>query len=472
MAISARARLDTIGGVAERRVSRRGFDPGASIDRELASEQISVRGLVLRFTAAGLIALVVAAVVTAYSSRSVGTSLAINDARLTTWVTAKGLVSPVLTDDLLQLDASSLETVDRAVRSGVLSGSLVRVKIWDRTGRIIYSDEPRLIGLRFELEPDEAAMFDDPTHRAVADVTDLDKPENRFETENKLLQVYLPVATREGTPLLYEAYFRYRAVTEVGQDLWRRFAPVAVGALLALELVQIPFAWRLARRLRRGQVHRERLLRHAIESSETERRRIAGDLHDGVVQDLTGVSLSLAAAAKGPNGADPRLVEAASAIRESVKSLRSLLVEIYPPNLYDEGLETALGDLLAGLTNRGIATTLDVRLDQLALDPSTTGLCYRIAQEALRNVVTHASARRVDVAIEAVGPQVQLTVADDGRGFDSGMLEGQQRDGHFGLRSLGELARDAGGSLTVHSSAGSGTLVTLRVPVAQGRAKS
>ncbi len=471
MTVLGATAIASVTPVSERRASQRGFELGSSIEHDLATEHVSVRKLVIRFTLAGLVALVVAAVVTAYSSRSVGTSLAIADARRTTWVTASGLVAPVLTDRLLETDRDSLETLDRAVREGVLRGSLVRVKIWDADGRIVYSDESRLIGQRFELDDHEREMFVDPDHAAVAEVTDLDKPENRFETEKRLLEVYMPIATLEGTPLLYEAYFRYGAVTDVGRDLWRRFAPVAVGALLGLQLVQIPFAWRLARRLRRSQLHRERLLRHAIDSSETERRRIAGDLHDGVVQDLTGVSLTLSAAAKGPLGTDPRLADAAAAIRESVKSLRSLLVEIYPPNLHVEGLDTALGDLLAAFKNRGVVTELDVDLGTNELDPSTAGLLYRGAQEALRNVAAHAGASWVRVAVAVVGGYVELTVEDDGRGFDAAVLNDQQREGHFGLRSLGELARDAGGAITVHAASGRGSAVTLRLPIVRGRTK-
>lgn len=462
-------RPGTVPAVPDGGGSQRGFESRSAIESELATDQVSVRRLVLRFTMAGVIALIVATVVTALFSREVGTDLAIADARRTTWVTGVGIVEPVLDDAVLDTDAAALDRLDTAIRKSVLQGSLVRVKIWDANGRIVYSDEPRLIGERFVLSEEKQQLFADPDHPAMAEISDLDSAENRFEAENRLVEVNVPVRSLGGTVLVYEAYYRYDAVTEVGRDLWRRFAPVAVGALLALELVQIPFAWRLARRLRRSQLHRERLLRHAIESSETERRRIAGDLHDGVVQDLTGVSLTLAALAKSPGGADPRVTHAAGAIRESVKSLRSLLVEIYPPNLHVEGLDTALGDLLAAFTNRGAETSLHVDLDGRTLPPATTSLLYRGAQEALRNVASHAGAMSVRVSLVADNSHVVLVVTDDGRGFDTGVLQEQQRDGHFGLRSLAELIRDAGGSLAVRSAAGRGTSVSIQLPVTNGR---
>jgi len=144
--------------------------------------------------------------------------------------------------------------------------------------------------------------------------------------------------------VIFEAYFKYSRVTQVGRTLWKQFAPIAIGALIALELIQIPIFITLARRLRAAQLQRERLLRHAIQASEAERRRIASDLHDGVVQELTGVSLSLAAASRSDSPDASRMGEASASLRGSIKSLRSLLVEIYPPNLHEEGLEFALGD--------------------------------------------------------------------------------------------------------------------------------
>ena len=84
-------------------------------------------------------------------------------------------------------------------------------------------------------------------------------------------------------------------------------------------------------------------------AGEAERRRIASDLHDGVVQELTGVSLGLAAIGRAEEVSRTQVLEASSAIRNSIKSLRSLLVEIYPPNLHEEGLESALTDLVAPL---------------------------------------------------------------------------------------------------------------------------
>ena len=293
-----------------------------------------------------------------------------------------------------------------------------------------------------------------------------------------MLEVYSRTETTSGTPLLFETYFRYSGVTDVGRHLWAQFAPITIGALIILELVQIPLAWSMARRLQASQLAHERLLRHALEASDTERRRIAGDLHDGVVQELTGVSLTLAAQgraaeSRGETVAPQQALDASAAIRSSIKSLRSLLVEIYPPNLQEEGLQSAIGDLLSGLTVRGIETRLVAdesgALERTSIDQDASALIYRAAQEALRNVVTHAAATEVrvelDVDVTHHVESLRLVVDDNGRGFSTDTLDERSADGHVGLRSLAGLVADLGGSLEVRSSPGTGTRVQVSVPL-------
>ena len=224
------------------------------------------------------------------------------------------------------------------------------------------------------------------TGETEAGLSDLSEPENQYEEPaTELLEVYLPVTTQEGHKLLFEAYFRYSGITEAGRQLWLQFAPFSLGALVLLELLQVPLVLSLARRLRRTQYQREDLLRNALEATQEERRRIAGDLHDGVVQDLAGVAFSLGAAARKPDR-DPEdaaaVRAAADQVRDGVRSLRSLMVEIYPPNLYDEGLEAALSDLLARLEPRGIETSLRVDAPLDTLDMDAIQLLYRRRRRA------------------------------------------------------------------------------------------
>ncbi|MDH4362583.1 MAG: histidine kinase [Acidimicrobiia bacterium] len=418
----------------------------------------------LRYATTGLVTLMIVAVATAWVSRRVGTQDAIADADRVTSIAAESAVEPLLDDGIVDMDPAVLAAIDHVVRNQVRRGSLVRVKIWGADGTILYSDEPRLIGERFDLDFDKLeALAGEDVH---AHVSDLDDPENRFEEQaDKLLEVYQLLETKpDNKPVLFEAYFRYAQVEEAGRRAWLRFAPVTLGSLVLLELLQVPLATSLARRLRRTQDQREQLLRSAIEATDAERRRIASDLHDGVVQDLAGVAFSLSAAARAdhpPNRDEIR--EAGDQVRDSVRALRSLLVEIYPPNLYEEGLEAALGDLTAKVETRGIVSSLvvDAPVERLATDQ--TQLVYRAAQEGLRNVAAHAGASQVAVRVNGDGKTVVLQVIDNGRGMPESEIE--ERNDHMGLKTLSGLAATMGATVSLSSAPGRGTVLTLKVPI-------
>jgi two-component system, NarL family, sensor kinase len=427
---------------------------------------VSTVGLLLRFTGAGLIVLVSLAAVIAFVARQAGTEQASDAARQATYVTARGVVEPRLDAALIAGDPAALDEFDAAMRQYVLEGSLVRVKLWNADGRVIYSDEPRLIGTTFPLGAEEAEAL--RAQASDSEVSDLSRPENEFEIPyNKLLEVYVGVRGTGGQQLLFEAYFRYDAVTEAGQAAWRRFAPPSLGALLVLELVQIPFAWSLARRVQQQQRERERLLRHAVESSDAERRRIAGDLHDGVVQDLTGLNYAMDAMRLGSPTEGQRaelIATGAGQLRRSIGALRSLLVDLYPPNLAEEGLPAALTELAGGLERAGLQVRLDVDgADDLP--PDTAALLFRAAQEIVRNVSTHSGARSVQIVARRDDGVAALSVDDDGRGFDETELDDRSGRGHFGLRSIGDLLAESGGSMTVRAAPGQGTRVDVEVPV-------
>ncbi len=426
-------------------------------------DRLEMPRLLLRYVVTALVTLIVVSVITALVSRHLGTEEAIDDANRVATITASAAVEPIIDDAILQLDPASIARLDAVVRSQVIRGSLVRVKIWSRDGVIVYSDEGRLIGERFDLDADAVAMLDGGPAGSKSEISDLDEPENRYEEPaTTLLEVYLPIATPSGEPLLYEAYFVYDGVAEAGRRAWLRFAPVVLGSLVFLAVLQVPLVLSLARRLVRTQEQREHLLQQAIDATDAERRRIASDLHDGVVQDLAGVTFALAATARTVDGdLAVDVGRAGDQVRDAVRSLRSLLVEIYPPNLYDEGLEAALSDLMARLDPRGVSGTLTVDAPpDLSLD--TIQLIYRAAQEGLRNVVAHADASRVDVEVSQRPGAVVLRIVDDGCGLDPVSLP--HKDGHFGLRALAGLAASRGAAISVESAPGTGTELRLEVP--------
>ena len=424
------------------------------------------RGLVTRqvgqFLAVGLVALAVVGLGTSIASRRIGEREAVAEARTRTLIKAQGLIEPVLDDALLTGSPEARARID-ARRADVMTDQLVRMKLWSAAGTVVYSDEPQLIGTTYGLGEDERESIE--TGRIEAEVSDLSGPENRFERSyGKLLEVYLPVRTPTGTPLLFEAYYRYDLVTDNGSRLWRNFAPIALGALICLQVVQIPLAWSLARRLKQRLQEREVLLERALQASEVERRQIASDLHDGVVQDLAGVAYSLSAATRSSGSADPVLVEqAADSVRASIKALRSLVVDIYPPDFGEEPLDVALGDLVERVRARGLAAELDVQAGGPIPDQAAR-LVYRVVQEGIRNALNHAGASTVRVRLSAGDRRATVEVSDDGRGFDDAEAADRAAAGHVGLRALSGLVGDNGGSLQVDSVPGSGTTLRAEVP--------
>jgi two-component system, NarL family, sensor kinase len=341
----------------------------------------SVARAVLTFAVSGLLVLVLVGMAGVFVLRRVGTAEAMREAEDITMVAGRGIVQPRLTNGIVRGDAASLAEIDALVTESVVLDPIVRVKIWDTTGLIVYSDALELIGSSHELDEGQRTAL--RTGTVTAQLSDLAQPENRLERGlGPLLEVSLPVFTPDGTELIFQASLRFDSVAASGRELWSAFLPVLAVALGALALLQIPLAYRLARRVRDSQRDRERLLRRAIESSDVERRRIAGDLHDGAVQQLAGLSMSLAARADSLAARDPEatdaLRDAASKTRQGMRSLRSALMGIYPPTLQRAGLPAALSDLVAPLAEYGVDAEVDVPED-LDLPPEMESLVPRIA---------------------------------------------------------------------------------------------
>ena len=423
----------------------------------------SVAGLVVAFVVLGTLALVLVAASGFIVVRRLADDQALDEARKLTELSARFIVEPRIDNRLLSGDAPSLGAMTLLVHEAVLHEPVVRVKIWAPGGTIVYSDEPRLIGDRYELDGEELDVLAEGG--VVAEVSDLDAEENRFELAfGQLVEVYTRIETPDGTPLLFETYQRRSTITGSARELASVFAPVLVATLISFALLEVPLGWALARRVRRAQTERERLMQRAIGSSDRERRRIAGDLHDGPVQDLAGLSMQLSAAAETTDDGPAReaLRRSASAVRGSVKTLRSAIVGVYPPNLRQAGLPASLSDLVARLDSRGIETTLN--LDDRRFDPEVEEVLYRVCQEALRNVEQHADARHVRVTLLREPHRAVLEVADDGGGIRPDRARSSNGE-HMGLDILGDVVHDAGGRMTVESGeGGSGSVVRVEVP--------
>jgi two-component system, NarL family, sensor histidine kinase UhpB len=217
---------------------------------------------------------------------------------------------------------------------------------------------------------------------------------------------------------------------------------------------------------------RERLRRiaaGAVRAAEEERKRIARELHDETAQILAALLIQLKTVrqVEDPARADARLGELRTGLAEALEGVRRFARGLRPPALDELGLGPALtahGRMVAEVS--GLDVRVQVEGVPGALPPEAELAVYRIAQEALSNVVRHARARRVELALERTGDALRLRVADDGRGFDpDDAAGGRERLGLFGMR---ERASYAGGTLQVDSRPGRGTRITAVVPVAGG----
>jgi two-component system NarL family sensor kinase len=448
------------------RVLRRASKPRTTSG--VAGPPPSIGSAVARFMLASLAAMAVIVVGGFFALRQVAIHEAERDTRNRVRAEARLVEAAGLSDGILRGDRRAVQRLDDLVLGQIVAGSVVRVKLWSKDGTVLYSDEPALIGKRFGLGAEERELFE--TGGAEAEVSDLAKPENRYERpQGKLLEAHTPIRTPNGTQVLFEIYQRFGSVSASAERLLRALAPPLIGGLLVLILLQLPLAWSMARRLQRGHRERERLLASAVEASSQERRHIAADLHDGVVQDLAGVAFGLAPLAESAERRDDdesaaALRAATGTLRQGVRDLRTLLVEIYPPNLESAGLEVALSDLLSPLETAGIATALHVD-EAAAHSGSNDALVYRVAREALRNAQAHGDPKSVRVEVTRPDPATtRLVVADDGRGFAPSERERSAEGGHVGLTLLESLAAQAGGTLSVDSAPGEGTTVVLEVP--------
>jgi len=197
-----------------------------------------------------------------------------------------------------------------------------------------------------------------------------------------------------------------------------------------------------------------------------ERQRLARELHDSVSQALYGIVLNASAADElfeaAPQRARGLLSDVFRLAEAGLAEMRALIFELRPESLEQEGLVGALEKQAAAVEARhGLRVQLDAAREP-ELPVATKEVLYRVAQEALHNVVKHARARNLELILEVGEREVGLVVADDGRGFDPR----GEFPGHLGLRSMRERAAAVGGTLEISSAPGVGTRLSARVPLA------
>jgi two-component system sensor histidine kinase UhpB len=220
---------------------------------------------------------------------------------------------------------------------------------------------------------------------------------------------------------------------------------------------------------------RMRLVARLAVAEESERRRIARDLHDQVGQQLTALRLTLEMLkAQSVGHADLRVqVETLQELaRQLDQDVAFRVWELRPTALQEEGLHSALTNYVSNWSKHfGIKAQLRAsRATEDRLPSLIETTLYRLAQEALNNVVKHARARQVDIVLERTADHWSLIIEDDGIGFDPSSREAEQRG--FGLVGMRERAALVGADLQIESAPGRGTTVILRMPASSAVARS
>lgn len=428
-----------------------------------------VRSAVFRFTIGGLITLLVLTVGAVLVANKIAERQALAEARTQAAGIANRLAAPLVNRQVRAGDEEAAHDLTTVMNTRMADGSVRHVKLWDEQGRIIWSDEDALIGRSYPIEEDVAELFG--TREATAERSDLSKQENELErSEGELLEVYAGTFDADGEPLVFEAYVSTKAMKSAAAAITVDLLPLVFGALALFLLAVLPLAVSLARRVERAQLDRSKMMRHALLASDLERRRIAQDLHDGVIQDLAGLGYVLPTARRELHTegnlalARTTLDRATGMLQQDVLRLRSMLTDLYPPDLQGQGLVSAVGDLVQTITSdAGLDAT--VRIDPELEVPVDAGrLAYRVVREGLRNVVKHAGASSVVVEVSREDDEVLVRVADDGKG--PAAAQEAVRRGHLGLRLLKDTLSDFGGDLDLEPGDRQGTSLEARFPAA------
>lgn len=420
-----------------------------------------LRHPVAQFLLLGLLTMVVIAVGTDFLGGETAEREALSESRRTNAVLAGSVAQPYVTKGLQQSMPGAIDRFQRKILNRLVSGDVARINFWDANGRIIYSSAAHKTGHTYPLGAQRQQIMDNGGTVVLA--SDPAAPENVGAAGNRdLVQIDTRFRAPNGRYLIFEGYYSLRQIEGRRADLYTAFRWISLAGLLLLLVLVTPLLLVLSRQLSRGAEERAALLDRAMDASDAERRRIARDLHDTVVQDLAGTTFSVSAIARDPRTpaeSKTRLDEVSQSLRQSLRSLRSLLAEIHPPDLTADRLGSALDDLVAPATNAGVEARVSVEGATGARDEAVA-LVWRVAQEAVRNALRHADASTLEVTVRGADGVLALKVVDDGRGFDPATPPAPDS---FGLRGLRSLVSEAGGTLDVTSNPSRGTTVVLEV---------
>jgi signal transduction histidine kinase/ligand-binding sensor domain-containing protein len=204
--------------------------------------------------------------------------------------------------------------------------------------------------------------------------------------------------------------------------------------------------------------------------AEEERRRIAHELHDEMGQILTAakINLQLLSSAPDPEARLKRMEDTLALIDDMISRVRALSLDLRPPLLDELGLMPALRAYAESQARRAdLAISIETPPSAERFSAQIEITAFRVIQEAVTNAIRHARARRVEITVELGSAALELTVRDDGCGFDAALLQAREAagEGHLGLAGIRQRVQLLGGDVSIRSEAGAGTRIEVAIPL-------
>lgn len=348
------------------------------------------------------------------------------------------------------------------------------LELSERRFRAIVEDQSELI---IRMLPDSTATFvnhaycryfgmqqDQVVGRVVLDSM---VPEDREALRRDLERITPQAPTYERDSLVHDASGAARWMHWSGHGIFDGRGALAEIQAVGRDVTELRHTMD---QLATARARLQRLSRRLLEVQEAERKHLARELHDDIGQGLTALKLNLEALQRGRDGAslNARIEEALDTTRHTIDRVRQLSLNLRPLQLDDLGLAAALRshlDRQAALG--GLAPHFETQEVPAKLAADVDTACFRVAQEAINNIVRHARAKNIWLRLFVAGERLGLSVRDDGAGFD---VEAAQRlaasGASLGVVSMEERVALAGGAFQIQSVPGQGTLVAASFPLA------
>jgi signal transduction histidine kinase len=377
-----------------------------------------------------------------------------------------------------EIDNPADDQFTQAVRATAGEQAVSHVLVWRRDGTVVWADDPRLIGRTFDMHADLQALFNGSGSLiGRPGPVDLEGAEAPIDV-NDDIEVFVPTTGAADEPLVVESYIVRSALANHHRAALGMLLPYVMAAFVLLQASYLALGLLLGRLTRRGRRGRIRITSAAIRAMETERRELAQELHDGIVQDLAAVRYALGAIAVFvPPGLDHRpreeLERIQQVLNEDLLDLRSLLGHLLPPDFESRSLEGALRALVRQVAPPQLRCRFELDCPEMNTEESL--IVYRVVREGVSNAVRHARCNELRVLVR-LGPgapaglkaPIQVMVEDDGRGTRARSTVPSDEaapDLHHGLTLIAGLMRDHGGTLTVTArDDGPGTRVLATLP--------